>query len=70
MKEDLTHREKEVLKLIINEYTTDEIATNLFVSYDTVKTHRKHLMQKLQARNVAGMVRRAFEYRVVALSLG
>ena len=67
MKEELTHRETEVLQLIINEYTTDEIAEKLFLSFDTVKTHRKHLLRKLNARNVAGMVRRAFEYRVYAI---
>lgn len=67
LKESLTHREKEILELIIDEYTTDEIARQLYVSHDTVKTHRRHLMEKLNARNVAGMVRKAFEYRVVAI---
>lgn len=58
----LTRREKEILQLIVDEYTTDEIATKLFVSSTTVISHRKNLMRKLTAKNVAGLVRKAFEF--------
>ncbi len=57
----ITIREKEVLTLIADEYTTNEIATQLYISHDTAKTHRKNLLLKMKARNVAGLVRRAFE---------
>lgn len=57
----LTSREKEILTLIIKEYTTDEIANALFVSNKTVESHRSNLMQKLGVKNSAGMVRVAFE---------
>jgi DNA-binding NarL/FixJ family response regulator len=57
----LTLREKEILTLIIKEYTTDEIADELFVSVKTVESHRSNLMQKLGVKNSAGLVRVAFE---------
>lgn len=53
----LTEREKEVLKLIIEEYTTREIAEILYISDRTAETHRVHLIQKLGVRNTAGLVR-------------
>lgn len=58
----LTRREKEILKLIIDEYTTNEIAEQLFISATTVITHRKSLLRKLNAKNVAGLVKKAFEF--------
>lgn len=57
----LTRREKEVLKLIVDELTTQEIADKLFISVKTVETHRSHLIQKLEVRNTAGLVRIAIE---------
>lgn len=57
----LTRREKEVLKLIVEELTTQEIADKLFISVKTVETHRSHLIQKLEVRNTAGLVRIAIE---------
>jgi DNA-binding NarL/FixJ family response regulator len=62
----LSVREKEVLKLIIDERTTNEIAETLFISVNTVETHRNHLMQKLGARNLAGLVRIAIEKGLVS----
>ena len=61
----LTSREKEILALIIKEYTTDEIANELFVSNKTVESHRSNLMQKLGVKNSAGLVRVAFEKGLV-----
>jgi DNA-binding NarL/FixJ family response regulator len=58
---NLSMREKEVLKLIVDELTTQEIAEKLFISVNTVETHRNHLLQKLGAKNVAGLVRIALE---------
>jgi len=57
----LTRREQEIIKLIVNEYTTAEIAEMLFISTKTVETHRQNLLQKLKARNTAGLVRIALE---------
>ena len=57
----LTAREKEILALIIKEFTTEEIANELFVSAKTVESHRSNLIQKLGVKNSAGLVRVAFE---------
>ena len=56
----LTRREKEVLKCISNELTTHEIAEKLFISIRTVESHRKNLLQKLNVRNTAGLIKEAF----------
>lgn len=57
----LSMREKEVLQLIIREYTTKEIASQLFIGQSTVETHRKNLLRKLRVKNTAGLVRLAYE---------
>lgn len=57
----LSAREEEVLFLIVQEYTTQEIAAILFVSKETAKSHRRNLYNKMQVRNVAGLVRKAME---------
>ena len=57
----LTNREKEILILIAEEFTTEEIATKIFISAKTVESHRSNLIQKLGVKNGAGLVRVAFE---------
>ena len=57
----LTSREVEILGLILEEFTTDEMATRLNISPHTIISHRKNLLSKLQVRNTAGLVRVAFE---------
>ena len=61
----LSSREKEVLALIVQEYTTPEIAEELFISQGTVITHRKHLLSKMNVKNTAGIVRVALEWGLV-----
>lgn len=63
----ITSREKEVLFLISEEYTAQEIAKELFVSTHTVISHKKNLLIKLGARNGAGLIRRAFERGILTL---
>lgn len=58
----LTNREAEVLTLICQEHTNSEIADRLFVSADTVETHRKDVLKKLGAKNAAGLVIKAVEF--------
>ncbi|MDO8368577.1 MAG: response regulator transcription factor [Saprospiraceae bacterium] len=53
---ELTGREKEVLQLICEECTTQEIADKLFISNRTVEGHRNNLLSKLGCRNTAGLV--------------
>lgn len=57
----LTSREQEVIALVAKEFSTKQIATELFISRETVSTHRKNIMRKLNVKNSAGMVRRSFE---------
>lgn len=52
----LTEREKEVLRLIIKEYTNQEIADALFISPRTVDAHKRNLLEKTGSKNVAGLV--------------
>lgn len=61
----LSRREKEILKLIIDEATTAEIAERLFISIGTVETHRHNMMNKLGVRNTAGLVRVALTHDLV-----
>ena len=55
-RETLTQREKDVLIMICEQYSTEEIAARLFVSTLTIGNHRKSILQKTKAKNVAGMV--------------
>ncbi len=62
----LSRREKEVLRLIVEEYTTAEIAEKLFISFNTVESHRKNILIKLGARNTAGLVRICMEHNLLS----
>ncbi|MES2774835.1 MAG: response regulator transcription factor [Bacteroidota bacterium] len=53
----ITRREKEILELIVNQYTNQQIAEKLYLSLRTVENHRNNLLQKLNAKNTAGLVR-------------
>ena len=61
----ISRREKEVLKLIAEEFTTQEIADKLFISLKTVESHRSSLLSKMNARNSAGLVRIAMEHNLL-----
>lgn len=52
----LTARETEVLQMICREFSTEEIASNLFVSPLTINNHRRNLIAKTGAKNAAGLV--------------
>jgi DNA-binding NarL/FixJ family response regulator len=58
---NLTDREKEVLKLIAEEYTTQEIADELFLSKHTIESYRKNLISKLNVKNLAGLTKHALK---------
>lgn len=57
----LTSREKEVLKLIIDQKSNQEIADTLLISVRTVETHKGNLILKTGAKNIAGLVLYAIE---------
>ena len=62
----LTKREKEILKLVAEGYTNPQISQQLFISVDTVDTHRKNLYTKLNIKNTALLVRYAIENGIVS----
>ncbi|MEM9820587.1 MAG: response regulator transcription factor [Bacteroidota bacterium] len=61
----ITQREKEVLEQIAAELSTKEIAEQLFISVNTVETHRKNLLSKFNVKNAVGLVRKAMELGLI-----
>lgn len=64
--EPLTQRERDVLTLIVDGLTNEQIAQRLFLSPLTIKTHRTNLLGKLQCTNTAALVRYALEHKLLA----
>jgi DNA-binding NarL/FixJ family response regulator len=62
---DLTPREREILKLVAEGRSSPEIAKDLNLSVKTVEGHRGRIMAKLDAKNVAGLVRHAIRLGLV-----
>lgn len=54
-----TKRELEILQLIGEGYSTKQIADKLFISINTVETHRRHLLEKLQVKNSMELIKRS-----------
>ena len=63
--DDLSERERDVLRLIALGYTNQEIAKQLFLSVRTVEAHRRHILNKLRLETRADLVRYALEHRLV-----
>lgn len=63
----LSRRELEVLKHIAEEKGNKEIADLLFISVRTVDAHRRHLLEKLQVKNTAGLVKHAIRMGLIDL---
>lgn len=61
----LTNREKEILELICQQYSTNEIAEKLFISSRTVEGHRNNLLLKTESKNIAGLVVYAIQNKIV-----
>ncbi|MEM9324322.1 MAG: response regulator transcription factor [Bacteroidota bacterium] len=61
----LSPREIEVLQLICREMTVKEISEELHLSEQTILTHRKHLMKKIQAKNAVSLVRFAIQNQII-----
>ncbi len=59
MDKPVTAREREVLDLISQGFSTKEIACRLYISEETVKSHRHHLFNKFSARNSPHLVNKA-----------
>ena len=65
--EKLTPRQREVLRLIAEGHSTKEIAHRLELSVKTVETHRAQLMERLQIRDIAGLVKYAIRNGLVTI---
>ncbi|MBE0390555.1 response regulator transcription factor [Flavobacterium sp. PL002] len=61
----LTEREIEVITLIALEYSGKEISEHLFISSNTVETHRKNIMKKLKAKNTISLVKYAIKNKLI-----
>ncbi len=61
----LTKREIEVFRMIALEMTNDEIAEALAIGKRTVDTHRQNLLNKLHAKNTVGLIKAAYEFKLI-----
>lgn len=64
--EQLSKREEEILSYLTKGYKYKEIAEKLFISYDTVRTHIKHIYKKLHVRSRSEAIIKAFGYRKIS----
>ena len=63
----LTDREKEILKLIAEGFTSQEIGEKLFLSHYTIENHRKNMIQKMGLKNTTVLVKYAIENGIISL---
>ena len=61
----LTERERQVLKLVADGMSTDQIAVMLNLSPGTIQSHRNSLRNKLHVHNLAGMIRYAIKFNLI-----
>lgn len=64
--DQLSKREKEIIQLIVEQLTNEEISRRLDLSKRTIDNHRQNILSKLQLRNTAGLVRFAVENNLVS----
>jgi|TARA_R110000822_G_scaffold176662_3_gene316570 DNA-binding NarL/FixJ family response regulator len=61
----LTSREREILKLISQEYSNKQIAEELFISERTVETHRKNIFRKTKTNSLVGLIKFAYANNLI-----
>ncbi len=69
IKPSLTPREEEIVKLIVKEYSTKQIAEILFISERTVETHRKNILKKTGNKTLVGLIKYAFAHNLMSTNL-
>jgi len=62
---NLTGREIEIIRLIEKELTNKQIAENLFLSERTIETHRKNIFRKTDTSSVIGLIKYAYEHKLI-----
>ena len=63
--ENITSREMEILQLIALGLTSQDISNRLFISKNTVETHRKNLLGNLNVKNTAALLKYAYKHKLV-----
>ncbi len=63
----LTLREKEVLNLVATGLSSKDVAEKLFISKRTVETHRNNIMQKLEVKNSAELIKYSIEHNLITI---
>ena len=63
----LTHREREILRLFGNSYTNKEIAEELFISVRTVESHKNNIMKKINLKTTVDLVKFAIKNDIIQL---
>ncbi|MBD2722546.1 response regulator [Hymenobacter armeniacus] len=63
---ELTAREREILRLVAEENTNQDIARALFISERTVETHRKNILTKTSCKSVIGLIQYAIKHKLLA----
>ncbi len=61
----LTNREIELIRFIEKEYSNKQIAQHLFISERTVETHRKNIFRKTQTQSIVGLIKYAYEHKII-----
>jgi DNA-binding NarL/FixJ family response regulator len=61
----LTRREKEILKLLSEGLTSNEIANQLYLSSYTIDTHRKNMLQKFNVHNTQALLKAVNEFKIL-----
>ena len=62
---EISDREKDIIRLIADGLSTNEIGEKLFLSAHTVNTHRKNILSKLNVKNSAGVIRYGIQTGIV-----
>lgn len=63
---DLTTREREVLRLVAEEKSNQDIAEALFISERTVETHRRNMLAKTNSKSMVGLIQYAIKHKLLA----
>jgi len=60
----LSSREKQILQMVVEEYSNQEIANKLFISIRTVESHKNHIMQKLGIKSIVELIKYAIRNKI------
>lgn len=66
----LTEREIEILQLLCDELSNEEISEKLHLSYDTIKWHRSNILVKCECKNILSLYKYAVRHKLIQVSKG